>query len=56
LREGEQDVLLDLQELIARAYSAGGHDDIDYRGPPDPPLPPEDEAWARELLAAAGLR
>jgi hypothetical protein len=56
LREGEPDVPLDLQALIVRAYAAGGHDDIDYRDPPEPPLDPEDEVWANALLADAGVR
>lgn len=30
--------------------------DIDYRRLPDPPLDPEDAAWADELLKAAGKR
>jgi hypothetical protein len=40
---------LELQPLITRVYAAGGHDDIDYRKPPDPPLEPDDAAWAAEL-------
>jgi hypothetical protein len=56
LREGDADVVLELQPLIDRAYAAGGHDDIDYSKPPDPPLSAEDDAWADELLRKAGLR
>ena len=29
---------------------------IDYRQPPDPPLSPEDAAWAEELPKATGKR
>jgi hypothetical protein len=56
LREKESDVLLDLQPLIHRVYSAGGHDDIDYRRPPEPPLEDGDEEWADGLLRAASRR
>lgn len=56
LREGDADVVLELQPLIERAYAAGGHDDIDYTKPLDPPLAPDDEAWADDLLRKAGRR
>jgi hypothetical protein len=56
LRPTDDDVRLELQPLIQRAYVAGGHDDIDYTRPPDPPLSREDEAWADELLRKAGRR
>jgi hypothetical protein len=56
LRDSDADVVLELQPLIERAYAAGGHDDIDYSKPPDPPLNREDEAWADELLRKAGRR
>lgn len=53
LREGEPDVALDLQPLIERAYAAGGHDDIDYSKPANPPLNPDDAAWAATLARDA---
>lgn len=56
LRETDQDVYLELQPLIRRVYIAGGHDDIDYTRPLEPPLSKEDEAWADELLRKAGRR
>lgn len=56
LRKKEPEVVVDLQALIERAYAAGGHDDIDYRKPPDPPLEAEDAAWAEALLKEAGRR
>jgi hypothetical protein len=56
LRDGDADVVLDLQPLLDRAYVAGGHDDIDYAVPPQPRLSPVDEAWADALLRSAGLR
>lgn len=56
LREKEADIVLDLQPLIERVYVAGGHDDIDYRKPPEPPLEGEDAAWSDQMLEAAGRR
>jgi hypothetical protein len=56
LRKMDTDIVLELQPLIERAYVGGGHDDIDYSKPPNPPLDPDDEKWADELLRAAGRR
>lgn len=56
LRRTDRDVPLELQPLIDRVYAGGGHDDIDYTAPPDPPLDPEDSEWAEKLLAAARRR
>ncbi len=56
LRETDNDVPLDLQALITQVYRHGRYDDIDYTVPPVPPLDAEDEAWADELLRAAGKR
>lgn len=53
LRRTDADVTLDLQPLIDRVYEGGGHDDIDYTRPPDPPLAETDAAWATELVARA---
>lgn len=53
-RPTDGDVPLALQPIIERIYVEGGHDDIDYSRPPSPPLGPEDEAWARQLVGAAG--
>lgn len=54
LRQGESDIALELQPLVDRVYAAGGHDDIDYRQPADPPLEGEDAQWAGQLLRSAG--
>jgi hypothetical protein len=51
LRPVDAAVWLDLQALLERAYVAGGHDDIDYGRPCEPPLAPEDAEWARALVA-----
>jgi hypothetical protein len=57
LREGDPDAPLDLQELIARCYRNGRYEGtLAYERTPDPPLEPDDAAWADELLRSAGLR
>jgi hypothetical protein len=57
LRPGETDVLLDLQEMMDSAFARAKYDsDTDYTRPPNPPLDPDDEGWAAELLKAKGLR
>jgi hypothetical protein len=48
-------VPLDLQAVIHRLYDDGGYAKFLYETEPDPPLSPEDAAWAREILRAAGL-
>ena len=50
-RESDDDVGLDLQPIIDRIYTEGGHDDLDYSVPTQPPLPPADAAWAADLIA-----
>jgi len=50
LRQADGQVPLELQPIIDRIYVAGGHDDIDYSQPPEPPLGPADAAWAADLL------
>jgi hypothetical protein len=52
LRQADAPVMLALQPLIERVYAAGGHDDIDYSIPPDPPLTDDDARWAVQLLGA----
>jgi hypothetical protein len=56
LRASDADVPLDLQALVTQVYRHGRYDDIDYTRPPVPPLQPEDDRWASELLQAAGKR
>lgn len=55
LREGEADVRLDLKSILDRTYDSAGYELSIYTGTPTPPLVPEDEAWAKSLLASAGL-
>jgi hypothetical protein len=52
----DPDVTLDLQEAFHRAYDAGGYEKYIYSGSPVPPLSPEDQRWAGELLASAARR
>ncbi len=57
LRRDDSDVALDLQALIDECYESGRYgDDIDYREEPEPPLAPEDAAWANALLREQGRR
>ena len=54
LRPEDRDVRLDLQQLLQETYRRGRYDRTDYARPLDPPLAPEDAAWAAELLRRAG--
>jgi hypothetical protein len=56
LRPTDKEVILELQPLIERIYVAGGHDDIDYSRPANPPLEGDDAVWADQLLKVAGKR
>src|SRR5262249_34097765 len=52
LKEGEPEVLLDLQDIFDRAYDTGPYrrGAVDYAGPvPAPALDEQDAAWAAEL-------
>jgi hypothetical protein len=52
LRRTDPDVALDLQALIDQCYERGRYDAvIDYTRPSRPPLPDEEAAWAKEVLA-----
>ncbi|OJW17076.1 MAG: hypothetical protein BGO49_07985 [Planctomycetales bacterium 71-10] len=50
LREPDADARLDLKAALDEAYDDAAYQFRIYEGPPDPPLSPEDEAWAREFL------
>ena len=55
LRNGDPDVVLDLQSLVDQAYEAGAYGRaLDYARPLDVPLEADDAAWAAGLLRAAG--
>jgi hypothetical protein len=50
----DPDVVLDLQAVLARTYEAGGYmERLDYTAPCVPPLSPEDQCWADDLIRAA---
>lgn len=57
LQGTDQDVLVDLQPVLRGVYDRGRYRlRIDYRAEAVPPLPPEDAAWADELLRSSGVR
>jgi hypothetical protein len=51
-RAEDSDVPLSLQPLIDQIYREGGHDDIDYRKPPEPRFDADDSEWAAALIEA----
>jgi hypothetical protein len=54
LAGGDPDVVLDVQAVLAHAYEAGSYRDLlAYDRPCQPPLSPEDQAWADERIRAA---
>ncbi len=56
LRPGDEDVLLDIQQLVNDAYDRGGYDILDYSQPPKPPLREVDAAWVAEWVKGQGGR
>ncbi len=57
LKSGDEDATLDLQAAMIKAYDAAPYTvRINYRQPPRVALSPDDQAWAEQLLAGAGLR
>ena len=56
LRPQDSDVVLDLQQVVDEVYETGRYDRTDYHRELEPPLAPEDAAWATELLRKAGRR
>jgi hypothetical protein len=52
LKTPEERVSLDLQDVLNTIYDRAGYNRIiDYTQPPDPPLTPEQAAWAKEWLS-----
>ena len=57
LKEGDGDVELDLQMVLAIAYDRAAYDlEVDYRSEPVPPFSQRYAEWASALLIAKGLR
>jgi hypothetical protein len=58
LKTPEESVSLDLQAVLQTLYDRAGYNRIiDYTQPPDPPLTPEQAAWAKDIVAqAAGAK
>lgn len=55
LRDGDPEPGFDIQAVLHRVYDASRYGDRIYRHAPEPRLPPDDAAWAKDLLAAAGI-
>jgi hypothetical protein len=54
LAGNDPDVVLDVQAILAHAYEAGSYRDLlAYDRPCQPPLSPEDQAWADERIREA---
>jgi hypothetical protein len=47
---------LDLQAILHTLYDRGGYERFIYESEPDPPLAPDDAAWARSLIPANAPR
>jgi hypothetical protein len=56
LRQQDADAKLDLQALLDQTYANGAYDSIDYRLAPEPPLSPDLERLADDLLRGGGKR
>lgn len=54
LAEADDPVRLDLKAVLDRVHDGAGYAKYVYDAPPQPPLAQEDDAWARDLLAAPG--
>ncbi|OAI46432.1 hypothetical protein AYO44_11415 [Planctomycetaceae bacterium SCGC AG-212-F19] len=50
LQNPDPDAKVDLQPLLHHVYDLACYEDYIYRGKPQPPLHPEDAAWAESLI------
>lgn len=56
LDPGVPPVTVDLQPMVDMAYDRAKYAEwVDYRQPPDPPLAPDQQAWADGVLKAKGI-
>ncbi len=53
LRAPDPNARLDLQQVLHDIYDAARYERYIYDGSPDPPLSPEDQAWANSLIPAS---
>ncbi|OJW20735.1 MAG: hypothetical protein BGO49_03950 [Planctomycetales bacterium 71-10] len=49
LRRPDPPAKVDLQAILHRVYDVSAYEDFIYRGRPEPPLDPDDAAWAEAL-------
>jgi hypothetical protein len=54
LRPPHGDARIDLQRTLHRVYDTFGYEDYIYSGTPQPPLSPEDAAWAEAMAPRSG--
>jgi hypothetical protein len=52
LRPADAPARLDLKSVLDRAYDAAGYEFYIYDGLPEPPLSPDDAAWAAQFVPA----
>ena len=50
LRDPDPDAQLDLQEVLHDIYDRARYGTYIYEDSPDPPLAPDDDAWARQFV------
>jgi hypothetical protein len=56
LRRRTPEPVIDLQAVLDRVYDEAGYADFIYRQPPEPPLAPEQAAWAAGCLPPEAAR
>jgi hypothetical protein len=52
LRMPDPDARLDLSVVLQRVHDAARYGSYIYKGPPQPPLEPADQVWARQVLGS----
>jgi hypothetical protein len=56
LRAADEDVILNLQPLVAQAYDRGRYGNLDYSRPLRPPLDHDDAVIVEQILTRGGRR